>query len=102
MGSVGGSNSLSVARLILDSQGLWIVLSDGSRHAVSDDDVEVEKLRLTSRDKLVWDCTDFERVQISISDFWKIPELTQGFGSLSYGVRDAAGTYVPVDGVEIA
>jgi hypothetical protein len=50
-----------------------------------DDDVEVSKLKPASAGKLVVDHTDYEPVNISISEFPQHADL-RSFGSLAYGV----------------
>lgn len=52
-----------------------------------DDDVEVSKLKPASAGKLVVDHTDYEPVNISISEFPQHADL-RSFGSLAYGVAE--------------
>lgn len=59
---------------------------------IDDDDVRVTRLKAESRGKLMTEDSDFEPVDIPISDFCLHPEL-RSLGSLAYGVVEAASLH---------
>lgn len=77
----------------LTRDGSRLVLSDlesgRELDEAYDENIELFKLKESSQGKLTTEQRDYEQVNILISDFGKYPDL-QSFGSLSYGVSQAA------------
>jgi len=75
---------------------LYLLFNDGQRLTLKDADIEVRKLKpVAISPGRPWTNDDFELVPVRIGDFAGIPELTRGFGSQGYGVRDPHGQVVP-------
>lgn len=55
-------------------------------HIVTNDELKVFELKKASEGKLVLTDRDFETVDITIEDFYSVPDLSGSFGSLAYGV----------------
>ncbi len=61
---------------------------NNSYRSILDSEILVCKLKQESRQKLITDAKDFEIINLSIENFWSIPELNGTFKCFTYQVVD--------------
>ncbi len=61
---------------------------NNSYRSILDSEVLVSQLKRESREKLITDDEDFQTINLSIKNFWRIPELNGIFKCLTYRVVD--------------
>ena len=61
---------------------------NNSYRSILDSEVLVSQLKGESREKLINDDEDFQTINLSIEQFWSIPELNGTFECLTYRVVD--------------
>lgn len=92
---VFGKKSIKLTR---DGDRLVLSDADSSRELdeAYDENIKLFKLKESSQGKLMTSQDDYEQINILISDFGKYSDL-RSFGSLSYGVSQAAKLVICCD-----
>ena len=86
-----------IQKIFLDGLGMWVDLTGGTRAPVPPENIIVRRelpLACESTKHRALIREDFEVVPMSPEDMRRDPDMLRGFGSLAYGVVDAAGNTV--------